>query len=78
VTGSPDQIITAIIVTGAAGAFFWVLRQIIDGKLHSSSEVDGLRQDKADLLRINAAISKQLADTNSQLREVIALLKEGK
>jgi hypothetical protein len=61
------QIIQVITVAGAAGAFFLVLKWIVDGKLHSDSETAGLRQDKADLLKINADQSEALKRSNELL-----------
>jgi hypothetical protein len=71
--GDPIQL---LVLTGAAGAFLWVLKQIIDGKLHSSSETDGLRQDKVDLLRINGGLNDGLKASNAQLTEILILLRE--
>lgn len=61
------QIISLITIGGAAGAFFLVLKWVVDGKLHSDSETAGLRQDKADLLKINADQSEALKRSNELL-----------
>lgn len=73
---TPEQIVQSITVGGAAAAFYWVLKLLVDGKLHTDSEVNGLRQDKIDLLRINSALSDTLGNTNTQLAEVLRLLRE--
>ena len=64
--------IQLIATTGAAGVLFYVLKWVVDGKLHNNSEVDGLRQDKKDLLRINASLSEALRSTNAQLEHRIS------
>lgn len=66
----------AIVLGGAAGALFWVLKLVTDGKLHSSSETDGLRQDKVDLLKINETQGKALRASNEQLAELVPLIRE--
>lgn len=73
---SPDPI-QLITVLGAAGALFYVLKLIVDGKLHSNSEVDGLRQDKKDLLVINATLLDALDKSNDQLKMIIEILNGG-
>lgn len=65
-----------IMVAGAAGALFYVLRLIVDGKLHSDSEVQGLKQDKVDLLEINKKQNDALDAANKQLAVALAVLKE--
>jgi hypothetical protein len=67
----PAQFIT---VLGAAGALFYVLKLIVDGKLHSNSEIEGLRQDKKDLLAINQSLGAALDRTNAQLSSIVELL----
>jgi hypothetical protein len=69
----PAQLVT---VLGAAGALLLVLKWVVDGKLHSSSEVDGLREDKKALLAINAALSEAIDKSNDQLTMIIGLLRE--
>ena len=68
------SVLQFITVGGAAVAFFWVLRLIVEGKLHSSSEIDGLRQDKQDLLEINSKLSEALDKSNALLQ--LALERE--
>jgi hypothetical protein len=70
----PSDVTTLIITGGAAGAFFLVLKWIVDGKLHSHSEVGGLQQDKKDLLTINSTLSSALDKSNDQLKMIIELL----
>lgn len=69
------SIIQFVTVLGAAGALLWVLNQIIAGKLHSSSEVDGLKQDKADLLDIVQSQGEALRKTNEADKQIIRLLR---
>lgn len=70
-----DKIISFLTIGGAAVALFWVLRLVVDGKLHSSSEVDGLRSDKAELLRINQEMTEALGSANEQLASLVDILK---
>lgn len=70
------SIIQLITVGGAAGALFWVLKLATDGKLHTSSETDGLRQDKVDLLRVNETQGKALKASNEQLAVMVPLIRE--
>lgn len=65
-----------IVLGGAAGALFWVLKLITDGKLHSSSETDGLRQDKVELLKINETQGKALRASNEAMADMVPLLRE--
>lgn len=66
-----------ILVGGAAGAFFVVLWWLIGGKLHTDSEVQGLKQDKADLLAINKAQAEALKDSNAALAKASARDRRG-
>lgn len=72
-TTDPVQIVTLL---GAAGALFYVLRLLVDGKLHTNSEIEGLRQDKKDLLAINAILSSAIDKSNDQLTMIIEMLKD--
>lgn len=65
------SVLQLITITGAAGAFFWMIKWIADGRFHTHSEVEGLRQDKADLLKINEQQSEALKATNELLAEAI-------
>lgn len=69
----PLQMIT---IGGAAGVAFYVLKWLVDGKLHTSSETDGLRQDKVDLIRINDTQGAALKAQNEQGVEIARLLRE--
>lgn len=64
-----------LMLGGAAGALFWVLKLAVDGKLHTSSETDGLRQDKVDLLKINETQGQALKASNEQGTEIVTLLR---
>lgn len=70
------SVIQLLTVAGAAGALGWVLHLAVSGKLHTSSEVDGLRQDKVDLLKINETQGKALKASNEQLAELVPLIRE--
>ncbi len=65
------SIFQLITIGGAAGAFFLMIKWIADGRFHTHSEVEGLRQDKADLLKINADQSEALKTSNRLLEEAI-------
>jgi DUF1009 family protein len=71
IPADPAQMIA---VLGAAGALLYVLKLIVDGKLHSNSEVEGLRQDKKDLLAINAILTSAIDKSNDQLTMIIEML----
>jgi hypothetical protein len=70
------QILQIITVAGAAGAFFLVLKWIVDGKLHSDSETKGLREDKTELLKINADQSVARAKSNELLSKALDGLQQ--
>lgn len=70
------NILQLLTIGGAAGALFWVLKLVTDGKLHSSSETDGLRQDKADLLKVNESQGKALRASNEAWAQMIPLLTQ--
>lgn len=61
------SVINLILVTGAAGAFFLVLKWLADGRLHTDSEVEGLRADKEALLGVNKAQADALRRSNELL-----------
>lgn len=69
----PIQLLT---LTGAAGAFFLFIKWIADGKFHSHSEVEGLRQDKVELLAVNKEQAAALKASNDLLAKVLDTLKE--
>lgn len=62
-------------VAGASGALFWVLRLVVDGKLHTSSEVDGLREDKTELLKVNGDLQRALSEQNEQIERLVDILR---
>ena len=72
----PDTILQLILQLGAAGALIWVLKLIVDGKLHSHSEVEGLRNDKTQLLEVNEVQGEALKAANSQLETVLEIYKQ--
>lgn len=65
------QFIQIVTVAGAAGAFFIVLKWVVDGKLHSDSEVVGLRQDKADLLKLNTEQAEAMKRSTALLEKLV-------
>lgn len=68
--------LTAITVGGAAGVAILVLKWMVDGKLHTDSEVQGLKADKADLLKINAAFAEALKLSNEQQGHILRILRD--
>lgn len=64
-------IVNLLLVTGAAGAFFLVLKWLADGRFHTDSEVQGLRADKESLLAVNRDQAEALRDANKLLAEAI-------
>ncbi len=70
----PVQLVT---VLGAAGALLLVLKWIVDGKLHSNSEVSGLREDKKELLKTNSELAEAVKKSNDLLAKIIELLGGG-
>jgi len=71
----PNDPLSLVITGGAAGALFYVLRLLIEGKLHTNSEVDGLRADIADLKKINASQAEALKASNEQQNQVLRILR---
>lgn len=72
------NILQLLLVTGAAGAFFLVLKWLADGKFHTHSEVVGLREDKEALLAVNRAQAealKQSNDLHQRALDTIAALR---
>lgn len=72
----PDNPLSLVTLLGAAGALLYVLKLIVDGKLHSSSEVDGLKQDKKDLIESNEDLTQALGAANQQLSVALGILKD--
>ena len=69
----PVQLIT---LGGAAGMAVYVLNLLSSGKIHTHSEVEGLRADKAELFAANKVLTEAQAAVAPALREILALLKE--
>lgn len=57
-------ILQLLTISGAAGAFFLVLKWLADGKFHTHSEVQGLRDDKKALLAVNKDQAEALRASN--------------
>jgi hypothetical protein len=55
----------------------FVLSLAIRGNLHFDSEVDGLRQDKADLLAINKEQAAALAGAMSTISDQNDIIRDG-
>lgn len=72
----PQTLPTLITLGGAAGALFYVLKLLVDGKLHTNSEVDGLRLDKQHLFAANARLSSGLEKSNATLEDVLGVLQD--
>jgi hypothetical protein len=60
-----------LVTAGAAGAFYFVLKWLVDGKLHTHSEVEGLRADKVALLEVNKEQAAAMKHTNELLEAAI-------
>lgn len=75
-----DQLLSIITIGGAAGALLLVLKYLTDKppKLHTHSEVEGLQQDKADLLKITKGLTESLRTSNEADQEILRLLKEAR
>jgi hypothetical protein len=56
---------------GAIVALVWIVVLLTSGKLHTSSEVEGLRKDKSDLLTINERMSEALEQSNKLLEDLV-------
>lgn len=66
-----DQLMQLVLQGGAIVALAWVLTLLTGGRLHTSSEVDGLRKDKADLLTVNQRLGEALDQSNRLLEKAI-------
>lgn len=69
----PIQLIT---LGGAAGVSVWVIKQIVDGKLHTHSEVEGLRADKRELFAANKLLANANAEANKLLQRILDRLED--
>lgn len=56
---------------GAIVVLIWVVTLLTGGKLHTSSEIDGLKKDKDDLLAANRRIGEALQKSNELLEKFI-------
>jgi hypothetical protein len=68
------QVIT---IGGAAGVLWYVLNLLVSGKLHTNSEVEGLRADIVEYRKTNHALTEALRVSNVQQRDILTLLREG-
>jgi hypothetical protein len=64
-----------ILQGGAIVALVWVVVLLTSGKLHTSSEVDGLRKDKDELLAINKRMSDALDQSNDLLGDLVGKVR---
>jgi len=67
-----DALSQLLLQGGAIVALVWIVLLLTGGKLHTSSEIEGLRQDKEDLLAVNERVSNALALSNELLKNIIA------
>lgn len=67
-----DPLPQLVTIGGAAGALFYVLKLLVDGKLHTQSEVDGLAGDKQQLFAAVGRLSSGLERSNKLLEKVLA------
>ena len=64
----------AIAVGSAAGALFYVLTLLVGGKLHTTSEVNGLREDKKQLFSANVRLAAAVEQSNVLLQQLVERL----
>lgn len=69
-------VVEAIPQISAAAVLAYVLKLFVDGKIHSNSEVAGLREDKSALLESNLHLSEALKSAHQQLDKAHQLLQE--
>jgi hypothetical protein len=69
--GALDALSQLILQGGAIVALVWVVTLMTGGKLHTSSEIEGLRKDKEDLLAVNHRMSHALDQSNELLDKFI-------
>lgn len=65
-----------ITILGAAGVALWVIYLITSGKLHTNSEVEGLKADKLVLLAENKELRGVNAETAPLLRDILTILRD--
>jgi hypothetical protein len=65
----------ALVTAGGGAVAIWVLKQFIDGKIHSSSEV-GVYQQRIDNLTLEVKLlTKALNTANQQSSTILSLYK---
>lgn len=71
--------LAAVLQTGGSIAvgtvLFWFVQQFIAGKIHSDSEVDGLRDDKKALILINSSQAEALRQANEVIRDMFVAFR---
>lgn len=70
-----EAFVQVVLVTGAAGALFYVLKWVVDGKLHSHSEVAGLQADKKELFEANKLKDEAIAEATATLKSILEILE---
>jgi len=66
-----EAISQLILQGGAIVVLIWVVTLLTGGKLHTSSEIDGLKKDKDDLLAANKRIGDALQQSNDLLQKFV-------
>lgn len=61
-----------ILQGGAIVVLVWIVTLLTSGKLHTSSEIEGLRKDKENLLEVNKRVSEALEQSNKLLEDIVA------
>lgn len=64
-------IVQGLTIGGAAFAFFLMLKWLADGRFHTDSEVQGLKQDKVDMLALNKELTAALKRSNELLKKAL-------
>jgi hypothetical protein len=76
-----DQIITTAIAQAPGGlallVVFYFVRQALSGHVHFDSEVDGLKQDKRDMIDINKSQAAALEAANRIISSQNEILRDG-
>lgn len=73
----PNDPLSIAALGSAAGAFFYVLKLLVDGKLHTNSEVAGKDKQIADLLAINVRLAEANEAANATLAAIISAGRTG-
>lgn len=69
------EVVKFLTIGGAAAVALYVLTLIVNGKLHSNSEVEGLRKDKESLTTQNDELAKALAASNETIEALLSILR---